>query len=147
MQKLIFARKIFQTLLRECTRHLTLKFKFVKCFSAENWKVPIRFFNIIYIRENRTYNISENHNEEFLFFFVIRDTHIEELILYWIHSNTRLAASDVFHINSIIVQMPEKRVYQVGSKNEWLLPSVTYDKTSVGFCLNTRKRFFLEFSF
>ena len=31
--------------------------------------------------------------------------------------------------NSIIVQMSEKHDSQVGSKNEWLLLSVTYSKT------------------
>ena len=36
--------------------------------------------------------------------------------------------------NSIIVQMSEKRVHQIDSKNEWLLLSVTF--TCVGFCLN-----------
>ena len=51
-----------------------------------------------------------------------------------IHWNTRLTASDVFiclhnqlsSFNSIIVQMSEKRVHQIGSKNEWLLLSVTF---------------------
>ena len=53
-----------------------------------------------------------------------------------IHWNTRLAASDVFHLftqlilssfNSIIVQMSEKRViHQIYSKNEWLLLSATF---------------------
>ena len=49
--------------------------------------------------------------------------------------NTKLAASDVFHMftqsikrsfNSIIVQMSEKRVHQIDRKNEWLLLSVTF---------------------
>ena len=29
-------------------------------------------------------------------------------------------------LNSIIVQMSEKQIHQVGSKNEWLLLSVTF---------------------
>ena len=46
--------------------------------------------------------------------------------------------------NFIIVQMSEKHDSQAGSKNGWLLLSVTF---RVGFYLNIRKRFFLEFSF
>ena len=55
-------------------------------------------------------------------FFVFNDTHMEELVLYWIqhkvHWNTKLAVYEVFHmfiksvkffLNSIIVQMSEKR--------------------------------------
>ena len=48
-----------------------------------------------------------------------------------IHSNTKLAASDVFHMftrsfNSIIVQMLKNVIHQTDSKNEWLLLSVTF---------------------
>ena len=69
------------------------------------------------------------------FFKNFNDTLMEELALYSkIHWKTRLDASDVFHMftqlssfNSIIVQMPEKRViHQAYSKNEWLLLSVNF---------------------
>ena len=44
--------------------------------------------------------------------------------------------------------MFENVIHQIGSKNEWLLlPASFTAKTCVGFCLNTRKRFFLEASF
>ena len=68
-----------------------------------------------------------------------------------INWNTRLAASDVFHIftqvnffNSIIVQMSEKRVHQVDSKNEWLVLSVTFSANLGLVFVDVRKRFFLE---
>ena len=68
----------------------------------------------------------------------LNDTHREKLVLYdfstKIYWETRLAASDVFHmftqsiklLYSIIVQMSEKRVYQIDSKNEWFLLSLTF---------------------
>ena len=34
--------------------------------------------------------------------------------------------NQLISFNSIIVQMSEKRVHQVGSENEWLLLSVTF---------------------
>ena len=50
-----------------------------------------------------------------------------------IHWNTRLAASDVFHMftqsstfNSIINRCLKNVIHQVDSKNEWLLLSVTF---------------------
>ena len=42
--------------------------------------------------------------------------------------------------NSIIVQMPEKRVHQIDSKNEWLLLSVTFTaKLELVFVLTFEK--------
>ena len=70
--------------------------------------------------------------------FSLNDTHWEKWCFTKfstkIHWNTRLTASDVFHIlhnqlisfNSIIVQMSEKRDSSKDSKNEWLLLSVTF---------------------
>ena len=62
-----------------------------------------------------------------------------------IHWDTRLAASDVFLLlsqlssfNFIIVQMSGKRELVASCSN-------FYDKTWVGFCLNIRKLFFLDF--
>ena len=50
--------------------------------------------------------------------------------IYW---NTRLVASDVFHMfiqlssfSSIIIPMSENVIHQIESKNEWLLISVTF---------------------
>ena len=34
--------------------------------------------------------------------------------------------NQISSFNSIIVQVSEKRVHQIDSKNEWLLPSVTF---------------------
>ena len=44
--------------------------------------------------------------------------------------------------------MSEKRVHQLGSKNEWLLLSVTFTaKLELVFVLTFENAFFLEFSF
>ena len=59
-----------------------------------------------------------------------------------------LSNNQLSSFNSIIVLMPEKR----DSSNrhwKWMVASFSnfYGKTWVGFCLNIRKHFFLEFSF
>ena len=50
--------------------------------------------------------------------------------------------------NSIIVQMSEKRVHQIGSKNEWLLLSVTFlAKLELVFVLTFENAFCQSFHF
>ena len=50
--------------------------------------------------------------------------------------------NQLISFNSIIVQMSEKRVHQVGSENEWLLLSVTFTaKLEFVFVLTFEKAF------
>ena len=82
---------------------------------------------------------------------MLNDTHMEELVRYWIstkiHWNRRLGASDVFQsvissFNSIIVQMSEKHHSSIDSKDEWLLLSVTFTaKLELGFVLTFENDF------
>ena len=65
----------------------------------------------------------------------LNDTHMEEIVLYW-NFFLKCKVGSFWHFsclhnqlssfNSIIVQMSEKRVHQIDSKNEWLLLSVTF---------------------
>ena len=66
---------------------------------------------------------------------IFNDTHLEELdsVQIFIEIQGRLLLTfficlhnQLSSFNSIIVQMSEKRVHQIGSKNEWLLLSVTF---------------------
>ena len=86
---------------------------------------------------------------------IINDTHTEqELVLCWIqykiHWNTRLAASDVFIClhNQLSYLIPlwyrclKNVVHQIGSKNEWLLLSVTFTaKLELVFILTLENHF------
>ena len=83
--------------------------------------------------------------------FLINDTHMQELdsvqkfiqiqgwllLMFFICLHNQLSS-----LNSIIIQMSEKRVHQVDSKNEWLLLSVTFTaKLELVFVLTFEKAF------
>ena len=83
--------------------------------------------------------------------FFINDTHTQELdsvqkfiqiqgwllLMFFICLHNQLSS-----FNSIIIQMSEKRVHQVDSKNEWLLLSVTFTaKLELVFVLTFEKAF------
>ena len=92
------------------------------------------------------------------------DTHMEELVLWifvlnsvqkfieiqgWLLLTFFICLyNQLSSINSIIVQMPEKHD-SLNRQKKWMVASSSnfYHKTWVCFCLNIRKRFFLEFSF
>ena len=91
----------------------------------------------------------------------INDTHVEELVLYWIqykiHWNTRLAASDVFHlftqwIKFFLIPLSCRClkivIHQIDSKNESLLLSVTFTaKLELVFVLTSENAFSWSFHF
>ena len=87
----------------------------------------------------------------------VNDTHREKLVLYWIQGKNSLKYkigcfwrfTYVYTINiALLIPLSyiclKNVIHQIYSKNKWLL---LYGKTWVGFCLNTQKSFFLEFSF
>ena len=86
---------------------------------------------------------------------------MEQLVLYWIQYKNSFKYkagcfwrfSYVYTIIEVVLIPLSSRclkngIHRIDDKNEWLLLSVTFTaKTWVGFCLNIRKLFFLEFSF
>ena len=87
----------------------------------------------------------------------LNDTHMEELdsvqkfieiqgwllLTFFICLHNQLSS-----FNSIIVQMSEKQIHQVGSKNEWLLLSVTFKaKLELVFVLTFENAFSWSFPF
>ena len=82
---------------------------------------------------------------------ILNDTHMEELVLYWIHHKKFIEIQGwlllTFFIclhkksfNSIIAQMSKNVIHQIDSKNEWLLRSVTFmAKLELVFVLTFKK--------
>ena len=100
--------------------------------------------------------ISHNMLAELCFFIWVNDTYMEELVCFTEFSTKILLNSVQKFIEIYVWLLPTFLIClhnQLGSFNsiivQWMVASFSnfYSKTWVGFCLNIRKRFFLEFSF